>query len=207
MENGLPKGWKKGKLRDLAIEVDKPEKADNRNMYNHYLPIDKLPMKSMVLQEEDSVENAESSLIAFKHGDILFGAMRPYFHKVLLAPFEGLTRTTCFVVNAREPIYRLFLYMLMFQKSTVDYASTVAVGSTMPYDRWKDLSRMNIAIPDWATIEKFNNIICPIVNRISENYQINKNLTRQRDLLLPRLMSGKLEVKENNNKQIRYNHE
>lgn len=196
MENGLPKGWKKGKLRDLAIEVDKPEKADNRNIYNHYLPIDKLPMKSMVLQEEDSVENAESSLIAFKRGDILFGAMRPYFHKVLLAPFEGLTRTTCFVVNAREPIYRLFLYMLMFQKSTVDYASTVAVGSTMPYDRWKDLSRMNIAIPDLVTIERFNNIIGPIVNRISENYQINKNLTRQRDLLLPRLMSGKLEVKE-----------
>ncbi len=196
MENGLPKGWKKGKLRDLAIEVDKPEKADNRNMYNHYLPIDKLPMKSMVLQEEDSVENAESSLIAFKRGDILFGAMRPYFHKVLLAPFGGLTRTTCFVVNAREPNFRLFLYMLMFQKSTIDYASTVAVGSTMPYDRWKDLSRMNIAIPDLATIEKFNNIIYPIVNRISENYQLNKNLSRQRDLLLPRLMSGKLEVKE-----------
>lgn len=156
MENGLPKGWKKGKLRDLAIEVDKAEKADNRNMYNHYLPIDKLPMKSMVLQEEDSVENAESSLIAFKRGDILFGAMRPYFHKVLLAPFDGLTRTTCFVVNAREPFYRLFLYMLMFQKSTVDYASTVAVGSTMPYDRWKDLSRMNIVTPDLATIERFN---------------------------------------------------
>lgn len=196
MENGLPKGWKKGKLRDLAIEVDKAEKADNRNMYNHYLPIDKLPMKSMVLQEEDSVENAESSLIAFKRGDILFGAMRPYFHKVLLAPFDGLTRTTCFVVNAREPFYRLFLYMLMFQKSTVDYASTVAVGSTMPYDRWKDLSRMNIVTPDLATIERFNIIISPIVNRITENYEINQNLTRQRDLLLPRLMSGKLEVKE-----------
>ena len=193
-ENGIPKGWKKGKLRDLAIEVDKTEKAENRNKYNHYLPIDKLPMKSMALQDEDLVDNAESSLISFKRGDILFGAMRPYFHKVLIAPFDGLTRSTCFVVNAHAPIYKNFLYLLMFQKSTVEYASTIAVGSTMPYVRWKDLARMNIIIPDLKLIDNFNKIVNPVLSRILENYQMNKNLSHQRDLLLPRLMSGRLEV-------------
>lgn len=199
-ENGLPKGWKRGKLRDIAIEVDKPEKAVNRNKYQHYLPIDKLPCKSMVLFDEDSIENAESSLIAFKKGDILFNSMRPYFHKVIIAPFDGLTRTTCFVLNAKKQEYRLFLYLLMFQKSTVDWATTVAVGSTMPYDRWNDLARLNVEIPSLETIEKFNHIISPIINRIIVNYAINQQLTKQRDLLLPRLMSGKLEVKQKSNK-------
>ena len=193
-ESGLPKGWKKGKLRDLAIEVGESEKAYNRDKYNHYLPIDKLPMKSMALQEEDSIDNAESSLISFKRGDILFGAMRPYLYKVIIAPFAGLTRSTCFVINARESVYSNYLYLLMFQKSTVDYASTVAVGSTMPYDRWNDLARMNILIPNSEMVSNFNRIIAPILHRIIDNYQMNTNLSRQRDLLLPRLMSGKLEV-------------
>lgn len=193
-EDGIPKGWKRKKIKDLAIEVDKPERAENRDQFHHYLPIDCLPSRSMSLKEEDTIDNAESSLISFKKGDILFGAMRPYFHKVIIAPFDGLTRTTCFVFNARENVYKYYLYLLMFQKSTIDYATTVAVGSTMPYDRWKDFSRMNIIVPDVSTITQFNTYIEPIIYRIIGSYKINQQLIEQRDLLLSRLMSGKLEV-------------
>lgn len=193
-EDGIPTGWKRVKLRDVAIEVDVPVKTENRDQYSHYLPIDKLPSQSMALQEEDEITNAESSLIAFKVGDILFGAMRPYYHKVIIAPFNGLTRTTCFVINSKDPVYRLFLYCLLFQKASIDYATTVSVGSTMPYVRWKDYSRMNILLPDETTIKLFNGIVEPILQRIVDSYEINKNLAKQRDLLLPRLMSGKLVV-------------
>ena len=193
-ENGIPNGWRKAKLKSLAVEVDKPEKPENKTNYNHYLPIDKIPSKAMALLEEDTIDNAESSLIAFRQGDILFGAMRPYFHKVIIAPFNGLTRTTCFVINAREPAYRLYLYMLLYQGTSVDYATTVSVGSTMPYTRWKDFGRMSVIIPDIETVNRFNCAVEPIIDQIITSYFVIKNLTNQRDLLLPRLMNGKLEV-------------
>ena len=193
-ENGVPKEWKKRKLREIAVEVDRPERAENRCNYDHYLPIDKIPAKSMVLQEEDSIENAESSLISFKKGDVLFGAMRSYLHKVIIAPFDGLTRSTCFVINSIEPEYKLFVYLLLYQKSSVDFATTVSVGSTMPYARWKDFSRMNIVVPNREIVKQFNMAVEPIMRRIQYFYDMNQKLIKQRDLLLPRLMSGKLEV-------------
>ena len=194
-EDGIPKGWKKIKIKDIAQEVGVSEKAENRAAYSHYLPIDTLPPRSMALKEEEDIENAESSLESFKAGDILFGAMRPYFHKVLIAPFDGLTRSTCFIIDAKKAEYRLFLYFLLFSDSTIDFATTVSVGSTMPYVRWKDLERMYFIKPEIEIVKKFNEITAPIVKRIVGFYRINSNLIRQRDLLLPRLMSGKLEVR------------
>ncbi len=193
-ENGLPQGWRKAKLKDIAIEVEKPIKAERRTEYQHYLPIDTLPSRRMALLEEDEIDNAESSLLAFEEGDILIGAMRPYFHKVILAPFKGLTRSTCFVVNSINPKYRLYLYLLLFQDSSINYATTVSVGSTMPYARWKDFSRLNIIFPAISVIERFNHYVEPIMTQIIESYSTYCNLSRQRDMLLPRLMSGKLEV-------------
>lgn len=193
-ENGIPKGWERKKLKDLAKEVGKPEKKENRNNYNYYLPIDCIDGFSMSLSYVDSIENAESSLVSFDRGDILFGAMRPYFHKVVIAPFKGLTRTTCFVIKAREKDYRNYLYLLLNENASVNYATTVSVGSTMPYVRWKDFNRMNAIIPDKKTIREFNTIIEPILNRIIDSFFINRNIIAQRDYLLPRLMSGKLEV-------------
>ena len=120
--------------------------------------------------------------------------MRPYFHKVLLAPFDGLTRTTCFIIDARRSEYQLFLYFLLYDDTTIDFVTTISVGSTMPYVRWKDLERMNTVEPKVDVVKKFNEVIAPIMERFVGFYRINNNLTRQRDLLLARLMSGKLEV-------------
>lgn len=192
--NGIPKGWRVAKLRDVATEVGKSIKKENLEGYDYYLPIDCLPNKSMHLNIADNISNAESSLHSFKKGDILFGAMRPYFHKVLRAPVDGVTRKTCFVINAKQKDYAEWLYLLLYQKSTVDFATTVSVGSTMPYVRWQDFSRMNIVLPDEKTATEFSKRVVDVLNRINLFYFENDTLIKQRDLLLPRLMSGKLEV-------------
>ncbi len=194
-ENGVPKGWIECRLRDVAVDGGIRIKNNEKNKYEYYLPIDFIPSKSMSLMETDDINNAESSLIAFEKGQILMGAMRPYFHKVLLAPFSGITRSTCFVIVPKETIFNYYLYMTIFQKSSIDFATTVSVGSTMPYVRWKDFSRIKIIWPSEAILRKFNLKSEPLFQFITEMYFINSNLKKQRDLLLPRLMSGKLEVK------------
>lgn len=193
-ENEIPKGWEKARLRDIAFEAGKGRKKGDRENYNYYLPIDCIPNRNMALSEIDSIENAESSLESFKKGNILFGAMRSYFHKVIIAPFDGLTRSTCFILSSKEKEYLSYLYLLLYQDSTIDFSSVVSVGSTMPYVRWKDLNRLNVLVPSKEIIKKFNKIINPILQNITESYFVNQNLIKQRDSLLPRLMSGKLSV-------------
>ncbi len=192
--DGVPEGWTIGELGDIAEESGKKEKRENRGEYSYYLPIDCLPSKSLAYITENDISLAESSLVSFAKGDILFGAMRPYFHKVVVARDDGLTRTTCFVLNAKRGLYWSYLLMLLFAKKTIEYATTISVGTTMPYVRWKDFSHMPVIIPEAETSERFNRIINPIVEQICGLAISCEQLSEGRDRLLPKLMSGEIAV-------------
>ncbi len=196
-ENGIPEGWKVVRLKDIAKDVGKAiTKTEIDFEKDVYIPIDCIPNHNMALTEISNIENAESSLQHFESGDILFGAMRVYFHKVILAPMQGVTRKTCFVIHAKKDILHKYLYSLLFSDTTINYANTISVGATMPYVRWNDFIRMQCLLPSEKTLNDYNKIISPIFKRIMNSYEYLTNLTQQRDLLLPRLMSGKLEVKK-----------
>ena len=195
-ENGIPEGWKIIRLKEIAKDVGKViTKTDINYEKDVYIPIDCIPNHNMALTEVSDIANAESSLQHFESGDILFGAMRVYFHKVILAPMQGVTRKTCFVINARKDILHNYLYSLLFSDTTINYANTISVGATMPYVRWNDFIRMQCLLPSEKILNDYNKIISPIFKTIMNSYEYLTNLTQQRDLLLPRLMSGKLEVK------------
>lgn len=192
--DGAPEGWTFGVLGDVAINSGKKEKKEKRDNYKYYLPIDCIPKKSLGYIQVNDVSLAKSSLIGFKKGDIIFGAMRPYFHKVVVARDKGLTRTTCFVLNAKDPSYWSYLAMLLFTKDTVDYATQISVGTTMPYVRWNDMRNMPVIIPDVEIAERFNKQIQPIIDNIANLSEQVILLQQARDRLSPKLMSGEIEV-------------
>ena len=192
--DGVPEGWTLGELGDIAIDSGKKEKKEHRGQYQYYLPIDCLPKRSLAYTDKNDITLAESSLVAFVPNDILFGAMRPYFHKVVVARDKGLTRTTCFVINSKMPAYWAYLLLLLFSKDTVDYATQISVGTTMPYVRWKDFIHMPTLIPPEEKCDAFQAIVLPMIERISCLAVSSERLIQARDHLLPKLMSGEIEV-------------
>lgn len=192
--DGVPEGWALGELGDIAIDSGKKEKKEHRGQYQYYLPIDCLPKRSLAYTYKNDIALAESSLVAFMPNDILFGAMRPYFHKVVVARDKGLTRTTCFVINSKMPAYWAYLLLLLFSKDTVDYATQISVGTTMPYVRWKDFIHIPTLIPPEEKCDAFQAIVLPIIERISCLAVSSERLIQARDRLLPKLMSGEIEV-------------
>lgn len=192
--DGVPEGWTLGELGDIAIDSGKKEKKEHRGQYQYYLPIDCLPKRSLAYTDKNDITLAESSLVAFMPNDILFGAMRPYFHKVVVARDKGLTRTTCFVINSKTPAYWAYLLLLLFSKDTVDYATQISVGTTMPYVRWKDFTHMPTLIPPEEKCDAFQSIVLPIIERISCLAVSCERLIQARDRLLPKLMNGEIEV-------------
>lgn len=192
--DGVPEGWIEGTLGDIAENVGKNEKKEKRDNYVYYLPIDCLPKKSLAYTYLNNITMAESSLIAFKPNDILFGAMRPYFHKVVIARDKGLTRSTCFVINSKKTSYWSFLTMLLFNVDTINYATRISVGTTMPYVRWKDFVQMPVVIPSEEVCIEFEKQFVPISDKILKLAEQNIKLSQARDYILPKLMSGELEV-------------
>ena len=192
--DGVPEGWNRGILGDIVTETGEKVSKEKRDIFDYYLPIDCLPKKSLGYVTTNEIKLAESSLVSFAPGDILFGAMRPYFHKVVVARDSGLTRTTCFVLNTPKKVFWAYAVMLMFSPDTVDYASQISVGTTMPYTRWKDFKNMPILIPEESCTCKFGENVCPIIEKINGSAKQVMLLQRARDRLLPKLMSGEIEV-------------
>lgn len=192
--DGVPEGWMKGTLNTIAEFTGKKANKAERERYKCYLPIDCLPKKSLAYINHDNISNAESSLLSFAKYDIIFGAMRPYFHKVVIAQEEGLTRSTCFVINSRSKEYWSYVCMLLFSEEAIDYATHVSVGTTMPYVRWKDFERMPVLIPSQKVAAHFHEMLLPIIQKISCIAKHIALLSEARDRLLPKLMSGEMEA-------------
>ena len=83
----------------------------------------------------------------------------------------------------------------MFQNSTVKYASNYSTGSTIPYATWDGaLAVMPIVKPPDPLIQQFSDIVTPMLDSIRMMAMKNANLRKTRDLLLPKLISGELDV-------------
>lgn len=140
---------------------------------------------------------AKSSLISFGENDILFGAMRPYFHKVCLAPFSGTTRSTVFVFQPIKKHDLSFCLFLLSEKSTIDYATHHSVGSTIPYAKWhKSLANMSVVVSPHCIRESYHWLVWPIVEKVKGTIFENNLLAQLRDTLLPKLISGELRISE-----------
>ena len=195
-DNRIPSDWEKGKLKDIVQLKRQPIKAGS-NTTLPYLPIDVIPMNTFAVNEFKSNEEAKSSLITFDKDDIIIGAMRVYFHRVVIAPCKGITRTTCFTLSPFQRDYLSFALLYCNQDSSIDYAQSTSKGSTMPYAIWDGgLGDMEIIIPSPQIAKEFNELVLPMIRQIQNSYFENNSLRELRDSLLPRLMSGELDVSD-----------
>lgn len=193
----VPRGWRVAKLGDVLALRNERTKPSEETEALPYVPIESITAKVPFLQEYKSGDAANSSLILFRKGDILFGAMRPYFHKVCIAPFDGVTRTTVFTLKPANPKASSFALFTAFQESAVDYATKHSEGSTIPYAKWKkSLENMPIVFPQESLQVAFSEIVSSFVDRANENIEGTQTLAALRDTLLPRLISGQLRLPE-----------
>jgi type I restriction enzyme M protein len=161
----IPKGWRLGFFGDVAIDVSIPVRPEDKKRFDKYISLEDIPRKQIFINRYSSIKTVNSSMIEFRKGDILFGSMRPYFHKVCIAPFDGITRTTTFVIRPKEVEYQLSLLLLCFQKYTIDFADYTSEGSTIPYAVFETLQRMPIVIPPKAIASKFQTLISPLIEK------------------------------------------
>lgn len=190
----IPEGWRVGTLTDILENIkDTTKQGDYPEL--PYLPIDSIPMNSFLVKDIKDNSEAQSSLILFKKYDILIGAMRVYFHRVIPAPFDGITRSTCFVVRPKDWNYYSFALCSVNSNQAILHAQKTSKGSTMPYAVWEGgLGAFSIVIPPETVAREFDNLIMKYINIIQYAYFENQKLTSLRDSLLPKLMSGEIKV-------------
>lgn len=191
----IPKEWQVVKLETLIDNVKDRINAKSVSSNFPYVPIDLIPKRKLTFYNYKDGKEAKSSLIKFKRNDILLGNMRVYFHRVCLAPFEGVTRNTVFTLRPKDEKYTYYLINLINKDEFIEYASNNSKGSTMPYAVWEGvLDKIKVIKPSLNYLNQFN-------SKIKSNFELSISLLEQnrklailRDTLLPKLMSGEVEI-------------
>jgi len=141
-------------------------------------------------------EGIESNKFAFRQGEILFGKLRPYFHKVGVAPVDGVCSTDIVVVCPRTPHWFAFVLCVVSSDDFVEFTNAGSTGTKMPRTSWADMARYKIALPPDALAQAFNSIVRRQVDRLIAAVHESRTLAALRDALLPKLISGELQVKD-----------
>ena len=190
----IPTGWRLGTLGELVqLRTDRVEATPAKDGMR-YIALEDMPSKSIDLSNYQLGSAVNSSITAFRRGDILFGSMRPYFHKVGLAFFDGITRTTTFVLRPRKDFFRHFALLHFFSNDVIAHSTTASVGTTIPYVRWDSMESYRVPIPPDSLLEVFEKMVSPLAQRIATQGEESCTLATLRDTLLPKLLSGELSV-------------
>ena len=192
----VPRGWKTGTLGDVAQTARRQLQVSDLNADLNYVGLEHVPRKSLSLTEWGNAEGLESAKAAFAEGDILFGRLRPYFHKVVVAPFSGVCSTDILVCQPIRPEYSGVVTMHLFSEALIQYADRLSNGAKMPRVSWKDLAVYPISVPPPQVAEAYNKSLQSLMDRMKANIHQAQTLATLRDTLLPRLISGQLRVPE-----------
>jgi type I restriction enzyme S subunit len=192
----IPEGWEVKALGKLADQIRDGVNPDSVDPGTPYFGLEHLPRKSITLADWGFAGEVHSTKLLFKKGDILFGKIRPYFHKVGVAPLSGVCSSDTIVIR---PISTdLFGLILGCTSSAefVEHATATSQGTKMPRANWDVLVKYQVPMPRQPIFGQFNEFMNDIVNQLHNFVFRNQNLRRTRDLLLPRLISGEVDVSE-----------
>lgn len=154
-----------------------------------------MPRRSISLTEWGQAEAVTSTKHRFKTGDILFGKIRPYFHKVGIAFTDGVASSDAIVVRPNSDGLRSFVLMTVSSDKFVAEASqTMREGSKMPRADWTLMKQFPVALPPQGLLDNFSETVTAITDQLRNLCFQNRKLRAARDLLLPRLMSGEIAV-------------
>jgi type I restriction enzyme S subunit len=161
-----------------------------------YVGLEHLPRRSMWLAEVASAASVTSQKSRFEPGDILFGKLRPYFHKVVTAPHQGVCSTDILVLKPSESELSGFTLAAVASDAVVREVTSASEGTRMPRTSWKDLAAVEVPWPGPARARRFDAEVVTVRAAVESQLSEIRSLAATRDALLPPLMSGKLRVKD-----------
>jgi len=190
----LPKGWRAGTLGEVTENPRRGIQPEEIKSSTPYIGLEHMPRRCIALSEWGHADELESNKFEFERGEILFGKLRPYFHKVGVAPVDGVCSTDILVVRPKTPEWFGFVLGHVSSVELVNHTNAASTGTKMPRANWNDIARFEVALPPDSLAAEFTATIRPMIDRIIANIHESRTLAELRDALLPKLLSGELRV-------------
>jgi type I restriction enzyme S subunit len=190
----VPEGWRMRALGDLVDDIRDGVNPDAVLPETPYVGLEHIPRRSIALAEWGQAANVGSTKLRFREGDILFGKIRPYFHKVAVAPVAGVASSDAIVIRAKQAHDFGLALAVASSDAFVAHATQTSNGTKMPRANWGVLRQYPVPTPPRLLHKRFEEFMAGVVSAVANHVLRNRNLRATRDLLLPKLISGELDV-------------
>src|SRR6266487_5064863 len=193
----IPEGWEVVKLGKVAIINSSSIKKGYEPFEINYVDINAV--------STGRINNIEPILFnvapgrarrIVKHGDIIWSTVRPNrrSYSIILNPIPNLIVSTGFAVISAQCVPYTYLYQALTTDDFVSYLTNHATGSAYPAVNSGDFQDAQILLPPDSILNEFHSFAVNLFDEKQNLHQKNINLKHTRDLLLPRLISGEVDV-------------
>lgn len=196
----IPSNWKIYKLKDIAShkkETFNPKKSEEVTVKHFSLPA--YDNEEQAIEEE--VNKIKSNKWIINNNCVLFSKMNPDTKRIWLPVIDNkklnVASSEFVVMESPNNKINSFIYNICLNSQFVDYLKANTTGSTNSRQRVKPTIAVNykLAIED-SIVKKYSEIITPYMEEMKILRSEIGKLTQLRDTLLPKLMSGELEISD-----------
>ena len=198
-DNGIPKGWEYttvGCLSKVLLRGISPDYDENGSLMvisqkcirQNIMDVQEARRQNKVFKKELNILDGDTVICSTGTGTL--GRVGQVYGNYPGTTFDSHVT----LVRAKKSIGKHFLYWSL--KALQDWFMNMGIGSTNQQELYKKtIAKAKVLLPDEKVMRQFEEIIEPIHQSIIQLINRQNNLIKQRDLLLPRLLSGKLEVR------------
>ena len=133
---------------------------------------------------------------ACRKGDTLISNIRPYFKKIVYCEDMCGCSTDVLCFTPVQFQYAAYLFSTLYTDKFFAFMVAGSKGTKMPRGDKQQIMTYPVVLPTENELEEFNAIAFPVLEQLNSNKVENKRLSALRDALLPKLMSGELDVSD-----------
>ena len=186
--------WETTTIGDISDFVSVRKSPEQLSLDSIYVGLEHLDPNNTSIDNFDSVGKVTSSLTPFDVGDVLFGRLRPYLHKVAIAEMFGFCSPEILVLRANSKVLPQMLLLFCDADSTIKICVERSAGTRMPRTSTEDLASIEIRLPSMAEQIKLTGLFTAFDTFISQMSVAVEKSKILRSGLLSDLLRGEHEI-------------
>lgn len=183
-----------GTLSDICSYTKDRIAVSELSLGNYYSTENMLPGKAGFTEATSLPTTSQTTRC--NAGDVLVSNIRPYFKKIVLCQSEGGCSTDVLCFAPKAPAYSAYLFCTLYADRFFDFMVAGSKGTKMPRGDKQQIMTYPVYIPTESELTAFADFATPILSQIHGNNEENARLEHLRDTLLPKLMSGEIDVSD-----------
>ena len=181
-----------GILSDIGSYSKEKVAVSELNVNTYFSTENMLPGKAGSTEATNLPDTPQTT--ACRKGDTLISNIRPYFKKIVYCEDTCGCSTDVLCFTPVQSQYAAYLFSTLYTDKFFAFMVAGSKGTKMPRGDKQHIMTYPIVLPTENELEEFNAIAFPVIEQLNSNKAENKRLSALRDALLPKLLSGEIDI-------------